>query len=76
MTQKLFHPIIENSVVDDLDAEMLGISAMFLHDLGWLTQQGMFDEAVERLRFWAENAPEAFLMACSNGLSAILRAKQ
>lgn len=73
MPEKLFHPTMENSTVEELDSEMLEKCAMFLHDLGWLTQQGMFDDAVDRLRWWAENAPEVFLRSCSNGLSVILR---
>lgn len=50
---------------------MLEIAALFLHDLGWLTQQGNFDEAIERLRWWKENEPEAFLKALGNGFAAL-----
>lgn len=72
MADKLFHPVIHESVVTEVDTDMLEKCAMFLHDLGWLTQQGMFDCAVERLRWWAENKPEEFLKACATGLTLCL----
>ena len=69
--EKLFHPSIHVVRSDANDREMLEISALFLHDLGWLTQQGNFDEAIERLRWWKENEPEAFLKALGNGFAAL-----
>lgn len=74
MAEKVFHPTMEGSTVKELDHEMLGMCALFLHDLGWPTQQGMFDVSVERLRWWVENAPDVFFTACANGLTLILDA--
>ena len=70
--EKLFHPTMKESTTTELDPNMLEKCALFLHDLGWLTQQGMFDSAVERLRWWVENKPEVFLMACATGLTVCL----
>lgn len=72
--EKVFHPTIKSSTVTEMNGNMLSICAGMLHDLGWLTQQGMFEEAVERLRWLAENKPEAFLMGCATGLTAVLGA--
>lgn len=72
MTEKIFHATIENSTVEKLDPEALEFSAWILHDLGWLTQQGMLEEALSRIKWYAELNPEAFLKACSNGLTVIL----
>lgn len=72
--KKLFHPTISNSTTEEISPETLELCAQFLHDLGWPTQQGMFDTSVERIRWWAENKPEDFLTACSTGLTVILRA--
>lgn len=46
MEKKLFHPTMKKSTVEKLDPEALEFSAWILHDLGWLTQQGMVDEAM------------------------------
>lgn len=72
MTEKIFHATIENSTVEKLDPEALDFSAWILHDLGWLTQQGMVDEALSRIKWYAELDREAFLKFCANGLTAIL----
>ena len=72
MAEKIFHATIENSVVETLDPEALEFSAWILHDLGWLTQQGMLEEAMSRIEWYAELNQEAFLKACSNGLTVIL----
>lgn len=69
MELKLFHPTMLDSTITELDADMLEKCALFLHDLGWLTQQGMFDGAVERLRWWAENKPDVFLKDCATRLT-------
>ena len=76
MLGKIFHPTMEASAARELDENMLMVCAGVLHDLGWMTQQGMFDAAVERLRWLAENKQEAFLKACSTGLAACLDAKR
>lgn len=72
--EKLFHPTMAKSTVEKLDPEALEFSAWILHDLGWLTQQGMLEEAMSRIEFYAELDREAFLKACSNGLTVILNA--
>lgn len=46
MTEAIFHATIKNSTVEKLDPDALEFSAWILHDLGWLTQQGMVDEAL------------------------------
>ena len=74
MTEKIFHATIENSTVEKLDPEALEFSAWILHDLGWLTQQGMLDEALSRIKWYAELDREAFLKSCANGLTAVLDA--
>lgn len=74
MEKKIFHATIENSTVEKLDSEALDFSAWILHDLGWLTQQGMLEEALNRIKFYAEVDRESFLKACSNGLTVILNA--
>jgi len=74
MEEKLFHPTMENSTVENIDPEALDFSAWILHDLGWLTQQGMPEEALNRIKFYAEPDRESFLKACSNGLTVILNA--
>lgn len=74
MEEKLFHPTRGTSTVETLDREALDFSAWILHDLGWLTQQGMLEEALSRIKWYAELDQEAFLKACSNGLTAILNA--
>lgn len=70
--EKIFHATIGNSTVEKLDPKALDFSAWILHDLGWLTQQGMLDEALSRIKWYAELDREAFLKACSNGLTVIL----
>lgn len=72
MEKKIFHATIENSTVEKLDPEALEFSVWILHDLGWLTQRGMLEEALNRVKFYAELNQEAFLKACSNGLTVIL----
>ena len=72
MEKKIFHATIKNSTVETLDPDALEFSAWILHDLGWLTQQGMLEEAMSRVKFYAELNQEAFLKACSNGLTVIL----
>lgn len=72
MAEKIFHATIKNSTVEKLDPEALEFSAWILHDLGWLTQQGMLEEAMSRIKWYAELDQEAFLKACSNGLTVIL----
>ena len=74
MTEKIFHATIENSTVEKLDPKELDFSAWILHDLGWLTQQGMLDEALSRIKWYAELDWEAFLKSCANGLTAVLDA--
>lgn len=74
MTEKIFHPAMAKSTVEKLDPEALEFSAWILHDLGWLTQQGMLEEAMSRIKWYAELNQEAFLKACSNGLTVILDA--
>lgn len=72
MEKKIFHATIKNSTVEKLDPEALEFSAWILHDLGWLTQQGMLEEAMSRIKWYAELNQEAFLKACSNGLTVIV----
>ena len=72
--EKLFHPTMKKSTVEKLDPGALEFSAWILHDLGWLTQQGMLEEAMSRIKWYAELNQEAFLKACSNGLTVILNA--
>ncbi len=74
MEKKIFHATIGSSTVEKLDSEALDFSAWILHDLGWLTQQGMLEEALNRIKFYAEVDRESFLKACSNGLTVILNA--
>ena len=74
MTEAIFHATIKNSTVEKLDPDALEFSAWILHDLGWLTQQGMLEEALSRIKWYAELNQEAFLKACSNGLTVILNA--
>lgn len=74
MMEKIFHATIGNSTVEKLDPKALDFSAWILHDLGWLTQQGMLDEALSRIKWYAKLDREAFLKACSNGLTVILNA--
>ena len=71
MNKKIFHPTIEKSTVEEIDPEALDFSAWILHDLGWLTQQGMLEEALSRIQYYAELDQEAFLKACANGLTVI-----
>ena len=72
MEKKIFHATIKNSTVEKLDPKALEFSAWILHDLGWLTQQGMVDEALSQIKWYADLNQEAFLKACSNGLTAVL----
>lgn len=65
--EKLFHPSLKESKLCDPEPEMVEIAAVIFHDIGWLTQQGSFDEAMERLRWWVENEPEVFLKVCATG---------
>lgn len=74
MMEKIFHATIGNSTVEKLDPEALEFSAWILHDLGWLTQQGMLEEAMSRIKWYAELNQEAFLKSCANGLTAVLDA--
>ena len=71
LNNKLFHPTMVKSTVEEIDEEALDFSAWILHDLGWLTQQGMLEEALSRIQYYAELDPEAFLKACANGLTVI-----
>ena len=74
--EKLFHPTIEGSKLCEPVPDVLEMAEIILHDLGWLTQQGLFDEAVARLRWLAENEPEGFLKACATGLKVCLDAQK
>ena len=74
MAEKIFHATMESSTVETLDPKALEFSAWILHDLGWLTQQGMLEEALSRIKWYADLNQEAFLKACSNGLTVILNA--
>ena len=74
MTEKIFHATIENSTVEKLDPEALEFSAWILHDLGWLTQQGMLEEAMSRIKWYANLDQKEFIKACANGLTAVLDA--
>ena len=73
MGKKLFHPTMEKSTVEEIDLEALDFSTWILHDLGWLTQQGIgnAEEALSRIQYYAELDQEAFLKACANGLTVI-----
>lgn len=66
---KLFHPTIEGSKLCEPDSEALDMAEWILHSTGWLTQQGMFEEAVDRLRWLHDKMPDAFLKGCATGLS-------
>lgn len=66
---KLFHPTIEGSKLCEPDSEALDMAEWILHSIGWLTQQGMFEEAVDRLRWLHNQMPDAFLKGCATGLS-------
>lgn len=74
MAEKIFHATIENSTVEKLDPEALEFSAWILHDLGWLTQQGMVDEAMSQIEWYAKLDQKEFIKACANGLTAVLDA--
>lgn len=76
MENKLFHPTMQESMVSQINPDMLELCALILHDLGWPTQQGMVDKSVERLRWWVENKPEVFLKACATGLTVCLHAQK
>lgn len=74
MTEKIFHATIENSTVEKLDPDALEFSAWILHDLGWLTQQGMLEEALSQIEWYAKLGQKEFIKACANGLTAVLDA--
>lgn len=74
--EKLFHPTIEGSKLCESEPEAVEMAEIILHDLGWLTQQGLFDEAVARLRWLVENNQAAFLKGCATGLSVCRNARQ
>lgn len=74
MTEQIFHATIGNCTVEKLDPAALDFSAWILHDLVWLTQQGMVDEALSQIEWYAKLDQEAFLKACANGLTVILDA--
>lgn len=74
MDKKIFHPTMGKSTVEEIDLEALDFSAWILHDLGWLTQQGMPERALSRIQYYAELDEEAFLKSCANGLTVILNA--
>lgn len=74
MTEEIFHATIGNCTVEKLDPAALDFSAWILHDLGWLTQQGMADEALSQIEWYAKLDKEAFIKACANGLTAVLDA--
>ena len=74
MMEKIFHATIGNSTVEKLDPKALDFSAWILHDLGWLTQQGMLDEALSRIKWYAKLDQKEFIKACANGLTAVLDA--
>lgn len=74
MTEKLFHPTMAKSTVEKLDPEALEFSAWILHDLGWLTQQGMLEEALSQIEWYAKLDQKEFIKACANGLTAVLDA--
>lgn len=74
MAEKIFHPTRADSAVNDIDPELLDLAANFLHELGWFTQQGGIETALDRIRAWHDKLPDAFLKACSNGLTVILDA--
>lgn len=71
MDKKLFHPTMEKSTVEEIDLEALDFSTWILHDLGWLTQCGMQERALSRIRDYTKLDQEAFLKACANGLTVI-----
>lgn len=74
--EKLFHPTIDGSKLCQPEPDAIEMAEIILHDLGWLTQQGLFDEAVARLRWMVENNKAAFLKGCATGLTVCLRAQK
>lgn len=72
--EKVFHPTMKSSTVEQTDPEALTLCATFLHEIGWFTQQNGFEGAACRVKWWAENHPDMFLKACANGLTVILDA--
>lgn len=74
MADKIFHPTRAGSTIKEIDPELLDLAANFLHDLGWFTQQYGIEEALDRIRRWYDTLPDAFVKACSNGLTVILDA--
>ena len=74
MTEAIFHATIKNSTVEKLDPAALDFSAWILHDLVWLTQQGMVDEALSQIEWYAKLDQKEFIKACANGLTAVLDA--
>lgn len=74
MTEEIFHATIENSTVEKLDPAALDFAAWILHDLVWLTQQGMVDEALSQIEWYAKLDQKEFIKACANGLTAVLDA--
>lgn len=71
MEKKLFHPSIHVARVEEIDPEMLELAMVFLHTLGWFTQQGSFENAVSTLKFLHDKMPEEFIKACATGFAAI-----
>lgn len=74
MTEQIFHATIGNCTVEKLDPAALDFSAWILHDLVWLTQQGMVDEALSQIEWYAKLDQKEFIKACANGLTAVLDA--
>ena len=48
--EKVFHPTMKSSTVEQTDPEALTLCATFLHEIGWFTQQNGF----EGLRQWID----------------------
>lgn len=72
--KKLFHPSVHIVRMEEkeIKPEDLELAAVILHELGWMTQQGAFENAVNNLRLISEQEPDGFLRACAAGL-AVLR---
>ena len=68
---KLMHPSLDVIRVEGKDPEALSFAELILHDIGWLTQQGMAEYAASRISFLAKNCPKELILACANGAACL-----
>lgn len=69
---KLFHPTIEGSNLCVPESETVDFACVLLHTIGWFTQQGAEENAIDFLRKIICQDRQAVVKVCAAGLAVLL----